>query len=180
MNMEKGQSDYNLNRDGNSVSVVKVQKNPDMTEFEIINLLKNVNRPMRFHQVQKALNYTSGKLQNAIKRMERKGLIVKKKVPLSPEESRLSSGRTHVTKIFYKDFPTDVMIPIRLDETTAAIISEIGKVAPEYGTLDSIIKNALITYFKKIPAKVKLRAIEQAVEDGIITKEKGDALLGRR
>lgn len=148
-------------------------RNPEKTDAEILQVLHQVDRPMRFQELAVRLDYKSGKLQTALKRLEKKYLIVKKKVPTD-------DGKSQITKIYYKDFNVEVVIPIRMDEVTASIIEKIPDVSDEYGSLDDLFKKALIQYFKKnIPAHIKIKAIEKAVADGLISKERGDKLLGR-
>lgn len=155
-------------------------RKPNKTDDEIISLLEKNGEPMRFHEISKALNYTSGKLQSAIKRLLKNEKIVKKKIPLSKEESKMSSGRTHVTVIYTEDFKSDVIIPVRMDETTAQIIEQVPEVDDAFDGLDDLIHTALINFFSKnISNQTKMKAIKAAVAKGLISKEKGDKLLGR-
>jgi len=149
------------------------------TEWEILDLLMREDKPMKFHEVQKKLGYSSGKLQNAIKRLVNKGLIFKKKVALERDEYGFSSGRKDVTMIFYKDFPVDVLVPIKMNENTAKIISKVVDFLPQFNTLEDLMKEALIDYFRKLPSEIKIKAIDKAVKEGYLTKEKGDEILGR-
>lgn len=155
-------------------------RRPNKTDNEVISLLNNNGEPMRFHEIAKELNYTSGKLQSAIRRLLKNGKIVKKKIPLNKEESKHSGGRTHVTVIYTEDFKSDVIIPVRMDETTAQIIEQVPEVDARFDGLDDLIHTALIQFFSsQISNQTKIKAIQRAVSEGLINKEKGDKLLGR-
>jgi DNA-binding Lrp family transcriptional regulator len=158
----------------NSSKTVERVRTPDKTDAEIIELLRKHGVPMKFQEIAVALNYTSGKLQTAIKRMVKQEKITVKKIPTA-------DGRSEITKIFIANFQTEIVIPIRLDETTAKIISKVPEVSEgKYPSLEDLVKTALIRFFKEnIDSKTKIRAIEKAVADGLLSKQEGDELLGR-
>ncbi len=146
-------------------------RNPSQTDAEILILLKSRRNPMKFHEIAKKLGYTSGKLQTAIKRLNKKGRICKKMVPNG-------TGRS-VTIIFFQEFDSDIIIPIKMKDTTAKIIEIIPEVMEQFSDINDLFRVALVSYFKNISPEIKKKAIQKAVEKGFISQQKGDFLLGR-
>ena len=147
----------------------KICRNPERTDSKIILLLEENGAPMKFHEICKQLAFTSGKLQTAIKRLIKKQKIVKKKV--------VEQGN-YVTKIYFKEFDADIIIPVKINETTAKIIEMVPNVTDRFSSLNELIKISLITFFKNnISVKIKKAAIQKAIENGLLTKKQGEALL---
>lgn len=146
-------------------------RNPHQTDAEILSLLHENEAPMRFHEITKKLGYNSGKLQTAVKRLSKKGRICKKIVPNG-------TGRS-VTMIFFEEFDSDIIIPIKMKDTTAKIIEMIPEVMDEFSNINDLFRVALVSYFKGISPDIKKKAIQKAVEKGFISNKKGDILLGR-
>lgn len=157
-------------------------RDAEKTDKEILELLSRQKLPMRFHEIGKILGFSSGKLQKAIDRLEKQRKIVRKKVPLrSKIDQGKSAGRMEVTMISLSDFESEIIIPVKMNDLTAKIIEKVPEVDKRFESLDELIYAALIYYFKhEISPETKLKAIEKAVSDGLISREKGDVLLGRR
>ncbi len=148
------------------------------TEQEILNYLKNQKKAVSFYKLYSDLNYTSGKAQSALKRLqEQKEIHVRKKI------------EKFKTFVWYKPFELEpdplevedentIIFPVRLNKIVGAVFQEIPNVDPTYKNFMEIVKDALIQYFQsQLPPELKEKAIRSAVEKGIIAEELGEKLL---
>lgn len=153
-------------------------RNPELTDNNVIKTLKDIDIPIRFHELSKLCNYTSGKLQKSVKRLLERNKIVQKKVPI-PIGEKNRAGRSFITMISLTDWEAEVIIPIRMDETTAKIIETVPEVTNDFDGLDDLFRKALVEYFKsEISAEIKIKAIKLANKKGLISNEKRKELIG--
>ncbi|TFG28314.1 MAG: hypothetical protein EU532_05590 [Promethearchaeota archaeon] len=153
----------------------KVRK-PKKTEEIILEHLKQKQQEITFYQLYKELTkvdkntmrsklkITSGGLQSALKRMEKKKKVFMKK--------RI---RRFETLVWFKDFDTDpliylkeqdeIIIPFRLDRLTGLVLSEIPKISTEYENVSDLVKQAVIFFSQNnISPSLRKQAISQAMK----------------
>jgi len=149
------------------------------TELEVLDYLRSQSEAVSFYQLYTDLNYTSGKAQSAIKRLQEQGAIhIRKKID------------KFKTFIWDKDFELEpdpleledentIIFPVRLNRIVGTIFQEIPNVSPNHGSFVDLVKEAIIYYFQtKIPDELKAKAIQNAIKNGTITEELGKKILG--
>ncbi|MGV9173714.1 MAG: hypothetical protein ACOC44_02290 [Promethearchaeia archaeon] len=149
------------------------------TENEILDFLKEQGKEISFYKLYRSLNYTSGKAQSALKRLNHKNKVVIKK--------KIDKFKTFV---WYKDFELepdvienedeDLMIfPVRLDRKIGAILREVPEISSEHSNFIDLVKEALIFFFqRKITPDQKRKAIKSAIEKGKISEKLAKEILG--
>ncbi len=148
------------------------------TERTILDYLKQQDEPIKFYNLYKNLNFSSGKVQNALKRMQNKKVaFVKKRI------------KRFENFVWYKEFvvePTtialeeenEIIIPIQLNRVIGLILQEASELTTKYNDLTDLLKDALISFFReKVPYSIKNDAINQAIKKGIISEKFGKQIL---
>lgn len=149
------------------------------TDQAILQYLKNQEKPVTFYNLYKDLDFSSGKAQTALKRLqERKKVFLKKRI------------KRFENLIYYKDFDiksdvidleleNEIIFPIHLDRTIGNILQEIPELSLEYLDLKDLFKKAIIYFFRKeISYDLRSEAIKQAIEKGKISETLGEQILG--
>lgn len=149
------------------------------TDQAILQYLKNQEKPVTFYNLYKDLDFSSGKAQTALKRLqERKKVFLKKRI------------KRFENLIYYKDFDVksdvielklenEIIFPIHLDRTIGNILQEIPELSLEYLDLKDLFKKAIIYFFRKeISYDLRSEAIKQAIEKGKISETLGEQILG--
>ncbi len=149
------------------------------TDLAIINYLKQQERPVTFYTLCKNLDFSSGKAQTALKRLQEKN-----KVFLRRRIKRFEN------LVWYKDFnvesnivnlerENEIIFPIHLNRTIAKILQEIPELTFEYKTITDLFKKAIIYFFQKqISYDLRSEAIKQAIKKGEISKAVGKQIMG--
>jgi predicted transcriptional regulator len=149
----------------------KREKSAIEVEKEILEYLKEKKEPVKFYNLYKDLNLTSGGAQTAIRRMHKKGKVYKKK-----------RVRRFENFIWYKDFDiespiidlkdqNEIIFPVRLSRIIGLILQEIPELTLEYDNLTDLFKEAIIDFFhNKISKELRREAVLQAIEKGKISK----------
>lgn len=138
---------------------------------EILEYLKENREPVKFYNLYKDLNLTSGGAQTAIRRMHEKGKVFIKKIVKRFENF-----------VWYKDFDIEspiidlkdqkeIIFPVRLSRIIGLILQEIPELTLEYENLSELFKKAIIFFFhNKISEDLRRKAIYQAIEKGKLSK----------
>ena len=149
----------------------KREKSAMEVEKAILEYLKEKKEPVKFYNLYKDLNLTSGGAQTAIKRMHKKGKVYKKK-----------RVRRFENFIWYKDFDiespiidlkdqNEIIFPVRLSRIIGLILQEIPELTLKYDNLTDLFKEAIIDFFhNKISEELRREAVFQAIEKGKISK----------
>jgi hypothetical protein len=149
----------------------KREKSALDVEKEILEYLKSKSEPVKFYNLYKDLNLTSGGAQTAIRRMQNKRMVFKKK--------RVKRFENY---IWYKDFDiespvidlkdqNEIIFPVRLNRIIGLILQEIPELASEYINLTELFKKAILSFFKnKISEELRREAVYQAIEKGKISE----------
>ena len=149
----------------------KREKSAKELENVILEYLKLKEEPVKFYNLYKDLNLTSGGLQTAIRRMQKKGKVFTKK--------RI---KRFENLVWYKDFDieshiidleiqNEIIFPIRLSRIIGLILQEIPELTLEYDNLTELFKKAIIYFFhNKISEELRGKAIIQAIEKGKISE----------
>jgi len=149
----------------------KREKSAIEVEKAILEYLKEKKEPVKFYNLYKDLNLTSGGAQTAIRRMHKKGKVYKKK-----------RVRRFENFIWYKDFDiespiidlkdqNEIIFPVRLSRIIGLILQEIPELTLEYDNLTDLFKEAIIDFFhNKISKELRREAVLQAIEKGKISK----------
>ncbi len=149
------------------------------TDQAILMHLKKQQKPITFYNLYKDLNFSSGKTQTALKRLqERKKVFLKKRV------------KRFENLVWFKDFDiksdvidleleNEIIFPIHLNRTIGNILQEIPELSLEYLDLKDLFKKAIIYFFQKeISDDLRNEAIKQAIEKGKISETLGEQILG--
>ena len=140
-------------------------------EKKILEYLKSKTEPVKFYNLYKDLNLTSGGAQTAIRRMQKKKMVFKKK--------RVTRFENY---IWYKDFDiessvidlksqNEIIFPLRLNRIIGLILQEIPELTQEYDTLTELFKDAIISFFhSKISEELRREAVIQAIKRGKISE----------
>ncbi len=149
------------------------------TDQVILTYLKEQKKPVTFYKLYKDLDFSSGKAQTALKRLQEKNKVFLKK--------RI---KRFENLIFYKDFDlksevielkleNEIIFPIHLNRTIGSILQEIPELSLEYHDLKDLFKKAIIYFFQKeISYDLRNEAIKQAIEKGKISETLGEQILG--
>ncbi|MHA1526756.1 MAG: hypothetical protein ACTSQD_06975 [Promethearchaeota archaeon] len=148
------------------------------TDQAILQYLKNQEKPVTFYNLYKDLDFSSGKAQTALKRLQKRNKVFLKK--------RI---KRFENLIFYKDFDVksdvidlelenEIIFPIHLNRTIGNILQEIPELSLEYTDLKDLFKKAIVYFFQeKISYNLRNEAIKQAIEKGKISESLGEQIL---
>jgi hypothetical protein len=148
----------------------------DLTDRAILEYLKGQEKPVTFYNLYKDLNFSSGKAQTALRRLQEKNKVFLKK--------RI---KRFENLIWYKDFEVksdvialknEIIFPIHLNRTIGNILQEIPELSSEFQDLKELFRKAIIYYFRnEISQELRNEAIKQAIEKGKISENLGEQLL---
>jgi len=153
----------------------KREKSALELEKHILEYLKSKNEPVKFYNLYKDLNLTSGGAQTAIRRMQKRAKE-KNKVFVKKRVKRFENF------VWYKDFDiespiidlknqNEIVFPIHLNRIIGLILQEIPRLTLEYDNLTELFKEAIIFYFhNKISEELRRQAVYQAIEKGKISE----------
>ncbi len=156
----------------------KREKSAMAVEKEILEYLKLKREPVKFYNLYKDLNLTSGGAQTAIRRMHKKGKVFMKK--------RVKRFENFV---WYKDFDiespiidlkdqNEIIFPVRLSRIIGLILQEIPELTLEYENLTELFKEAIIYFFhNKISEELRREAVFQAIKKGKISENLVNQIL---
>jgi len=151
----------------------KREKSANELEKAILEYLKLKKEPVKFYNLYKDLNLTSGGAQTAIRRMQKKE---KGKVFIKKRVKRFENF------VWYKDFDiespiidlkdqNEIIFPVRLSRIIGLILQEIPELTLEYDNLTELFKEAIVYFFhNKISEELRREAVLQAIEKGKISK----------
>lgn len=151
----------------------KREKSANELEKAILEYLKLKKEPVKFYNLYKDLNLTSGGAQTAIRRMQKKE---KGKVFIKKRVKRFENF------VWYKDFDiespiidlkdqNEIIFPVRLSRIIGLILQEIPELTLEYDNLTELFKEAIIYFFhNKISEELRREAVLQAIDKGKISK----------
>lgn len=151
----------------------KREKSANELEKAILEYLKLKKEPVKFYNLYKDLNLTSGGAQTAIRRMQKKK---KGKVFIKKRVKRFENF------VWYKDFDiespiidlkdqNEIIFPVRLSRIIGLILQEIPELTLEYDNLTELFKEAIVYFFhNKISEELRRKAVLQAIEKGKISK----------
>jgi len=149
------------------------------TDQAILNYLKLQKKPVTFYHLYKDLEFSSGKAQTALKRLQESNKIFLKKRIKRFENLVWYKDFDIETEIIDLEAENEIIFPIYFDRTIGKILEEIPDLSNNYNNLTDLFKKAIIYYFKKgLTHNLKSEAIKQAVEKGKISKALGNQLLG--
>ena len=150
----------------------------DLTDRAILEYLKGQEKPVTFYNLYKDLNFSSGKAQTALKRLqERNKVFLKKRI------------KRFENLIFYKDFEiesdvidlkleNEIIFPIHLNRTIGNILQEVPDLSLEFRNLKDLFRKAIVYYFRnEISQELRTEAIKQAIEKGKISETIGEQIL---
>ena len=149
------------------------------TDQAILKFLKEQEEPVTFYNLYKDLNFSSGKVQTALRRLQKRN-----KVFLKRRIKRFEN------LVFHKDFEVksdvidlelenEIIFPIHLNRTIGNILQEIPELSLEYQDLKDLFKKAIINFFQnEISYDLRNEAIKQAIEKGKISEALGEQILG--
>ena len=156
----------------------KREKSAIKVEKEILEYLRAKREPVKFYNLYKGLNLTSGGAQTAIRRMHKKGKVyIKKRV------------KRFENFVWYKDFDiespiidlkgqNEIIFPVRLSRIIGLILQEIPELTLEYDNLTELFKEAIIDFFhNKISKELRKEAVLQAIEKGNISENLANQIL---
>lgn len=156
----------------------KREKSAIEVEKAILEYLKEKKEPVKFYNLYKDLNLTSGGAQTAIRRMHKKEKVYMKK-----------RVRRFENFIWYKDFDiespiidlkdqNEIIFPVRLSRIIGLILQEIPELTLKYENLTELFKEAIIYFFhNKISKELRKEAVFQAIEKGKISKSLANQIL---
>lgn len=151
----------------------KREKSANELEKAILEYLKLKKEPVKFYNLYKDLNLTSGGAQTAIRRMQKKE---KGKVFIKKRVKRFENF------VWYKDFDiespiidlkdqNEIIFPVRLSRIIGLILQEIPELTLEYDNLTELFKEAIVYFFhNKISEELRREAVLQAIDKGKISK----------
>lgn len=151
----------------------KREKSANELEKAILEYLKLKKEPVKFYNLYKDLNLTSGGAQTAIRRMQKKE---KGKVFIKKRVKRFENF------VWYKDFDiespiidlkdqNEIIFPVRLSRIIGLILQEIPELTLKYDNLTELFKEAIIYFFhNKISEELRREAVLQAIDKGKISK----------
>lgn len=155
------------------------EKSARETERVILEYLKEQEKPISFYTLYKNLNFSSGRTQTALRRMEKKNMaFVRKRI------------KRFENLVWHKEFEVEpniidlekgnlYIIPLRLNRTIGLILEEIPSLTPEFKDLTTIFKNAISSFFiEKIPFELRREAVYQAIKKKKISESLGRKILG--
>jgi len=156
----------------------KREKSAIEVEKAILEYLKEKREPVKFYNLYKDLNLTSGGAQTAIRRMHKKEKVyIKKRV------------RRFENFVWYKDFDiespiidlkdqNEIIFPVRLSRIIGLILQEIPELTLKYENLTELFKEAIIYFFhNKISKELRKEAVLQAIEKGNISENLANQIL---
>lgn len=156
----------------------KREKSAIKVEKEILEYLRAKREPVKFYNLYKDLNLTSGGAQTAIRRMHKKEKVyIKKRV------------KRFENFVWYKDFhiespiidlkgQNEIIFPVRLSRIIGLILQEIPDLTLEYDNLTELFKEAIIYFFhNKISKELRKEAVLQAIEKGKISENLANQIL---
>ncbi len=149
------------------------------TEKEILNYLRSQPKHVSFYKLYTDLNYTSGKAQTAIRRLQADGrLYVKKKI--SKFQTFVYDRDFEIEPKIIKNLDEDIMVfPFNLPYWLGVILKQIPKISDDYTSFMEIVEKSLISFFQeKLPFELKRKAILQAAEKGKIPESLVKKLIG--
>lgn len=179
-------------------------KDGTQTEEEIVQFLDSSPGPLTAYDIQKRLNYTSGRVQSALKRLVSQKKIIRKQdwdnthrrkrivvwtrdfTPGRPATSETETGLDptilqSINEADMFDHPQDkqkVVVPVILSRFEADLLSAIPVVNRTYSDLTKFIEKAIFREIKKQTDNIKTQAIVHLVGQGTITLEEGANFLG--
>jgi len=149
------------------------------TEQEILNYLRHQPKEVTFYKLYTDLNYTSGKAQSALRRMQKNGTVYLRK--------KISKFKTYV---FHKPFELEpkiiknkdekiMIFPFSLNYTVGTILKQVPEVSDEYPSFMELVSKAVEYFFQeKLPYELRRKAVYLAVEKGKISEKLGKYILG--
>jgi len=158
----------------------KREKSANKLEKAILEYLKLKKEPVKFYNLYKDLNLTSGGAQTAIRRMQKKE---KGKVFIKKRVKRFENF------VWYKDFDiespiidlkgqNEIIFPVRLSRIIGLILQEIPELTLEYDNLTELFKEAIVYFFhNKISKELRKEAVLQAIEKGKISEKLANQIL---
>ena len=92
--------------------VTQPLKDGSATELEVLSVIRTAPRPIQAWEIQKKLKYTSGKLQSALRRLERNRKIIRKKVTRVTENQQPRV----ISLVWDRDFEAHDEVPTQIIE----------------------------------------------------------------
>lgn len=164
------------------------------TDAEILSFLQESPRPVSQYQIQKHLNFSSGRVQSAVRRLAAEGKLVKKL-----ELSR--NRRRKIVKVWVRDFepreaafnseagqleeivaaidagasfthPRDdekVVVPVVLSSFESQLLNAIPAVLPQFESLAQFVERALLEGLQRQDQTTKISAIRHLINARAIT-----------
>lgn len=155
------------------------KKQAGETEEQILEYLRNQEEPVSFYTLYTELNFSSGKAQSALKRLEEDELIhVRKKI--SKFQTFIYHEPFEIEPEIIKNLDEDMMIfPFGINYVVGSILKQVPKLTDEYSSFMDLVTKAIGQFFKeKLPYDLRKKAILRAVEKGKIPEELGKQILG--
>jgi hypothetical protein len=149
------------------------------TEQEILDYLRSQPEHVSFYKLYTDLNYTSGKAQTALKRLEVDGRIYLRK-KISKFQTFVSDNEFELEPKIIKNLDEELMVfPFSINYAVGAILKQLPKLTDEFNNFIDIVKKAVEYYFiEKIPHELRVQAVHRAIEKGKIPEELGRQILG--
>ena len=148
----------------------KREKSAREMEKNILEYLKSKSEPVKFYNLYKDLNLTSGGAQTAIRRMQKKGKVVKKR-KIKRFENYLWYKNFDIESIIELKDQNEIIIPVRLSRMIGLTLQEIPELTLEFDNLSELIKKAIVFFLRNnISDELRKEAVFQAVEKGKISE----------
>jgi hypothetical protein len=132
----------------------------------------NHHSPVSFHEIQKELRYSPGTLQSIIKRCKQEGHPhhLFESFRLSPINNRtqrifsidpiqndkppfnlhqIFEDLGHLSEGRIIEFENEVILPLKMDKSTAFLLREIVDHSPQFKTLGDLFSTAILTYLNE-------------------------------
>jgi DNA-binding transcriptional regulator GbsR (MarR family) len=149
------------------------------TDQEILAYLKAQEKPVTFYNLYKDLNFSSGKVQTALKRLQKKNQVFLKKRIKRFENLVYHKDFDVKSDVIDLELENEIIFPIHLNRTIGNILQEIPELSLEYVDLKDLFKKAIINFFQKeISHDLRNEAIKQAIVKGKISEALGEQILG--
>jgi len=161
------------------MSVKSRKKLAQETEEHILEYLRQREEPVSFYTLYKELNFSSGKAQSALRRLESEELVhVRKKI--SKFQTFIYHEPFEIEPKIIKNLEEEIMIfPFGINYMVGSILKQVPKLTDEYSSFMDLVSKAIGYFFKeKLPYDLRKKAILQAVEKGKIPEELGKQILG--
>ena len=123
------------------------EKSARETERVILEYLKEQEKPISFYSLYKNLNFSSGRTQTALKRMEKNNMVfIRKKIKRFENLvwDKEFEVEPHIIDLEERNL---YIIPIRLNRTIGLILEEIPQLNPQFKDLTTLFKQAISSYF---------------------------------